>query len=77
MALRLEIELINAGIEHSFASITEQWLIRFATTLPRKQGRGLRLSPISLQEFVENAPAQAQFIRRFGDALCAVSGLLG
>jgi hypothetical protein len=76
-ALRLKIELINAGIQQSFALITKQWLIRLATALPREQGRGLRPSPISLQDFVENASAQAQLIRRFGDALCAESGLLG
>jgi hypothetical protein len=40
-ALRLEIELIYADIEQSFALITEQGLMRLAATLPRKQGRGL------------------------------------
>jgi hypothetical protein len=77
MGAQAEIELIDAGIEQSFAIITEQGLIRLATALPRELGRGLRPSPISLQEFVENASAQAQLIRRFGDALCAESGLLG
>jgi hypothetical protein len=52
--------LINAGIEQSFTLITEQGLIRLGTALPREQGRGLRPSLISLQEFVENASAQAQ-----------------
>jgi hypothetical protein len=46
--LRPEIELINAFTEQSFTFITQEGLIRLATALPGKQGRGLRPPPVPL-----------------------------
>jgi hypothetical protein len=73
----LEIKLRDTGTEKSFTVITEQGLIWLATPLPRQERRGLRPTPITLQELIENGSAQVELTCRPGYVVYAKSGIFG